>query len=214
MSMIIQAFFDYVCPYCYLGEVILAKAAVPTGVEIIRRAYQLHDSSPSKFDPRGDQLNAAWENSVYPLAKRLGVEMRQPSRLPLTRQAHEAAAWARRYGRFEQFHTNLFRSFFLEDKDLSELRVLKEVAWQSGLNANELEKVLTEHQMAEEVDEDLLIGRTYGINSVPTFVIAGHLLRGVQEEAILTNAIELASTGKFQAETRKLPHPPISITKL
>lgn len=213
MSIIIQAFFDYVCPYCYLGEVVLKRAAAATGVEIIRRAYQLRESGPAKLDPRGDQLNTTWENSIYPLAKRLGIEMHQPSRLPLTRLAHEAAAWARQHGRFEQFHTTLFKSFFLEDKDLSELSVLKEVAWQSGLNPNELEQALTERRMAEEVDEDLLIGRTYGINSVPTFVIAGHLLRGVQEEAVLINAIELGSTGKFQAETRKLPYLPIGISK-
>jgi predicted DsbA family dithiol-disulfide isomerase len=213
MSVIIQAFSDYVCPYCYLGEALLKSAAVATGAEVVRRAYQLHESGLSKIDPRGERMKAAWENSIYPMAEKLGVEIRQPSRLPQTRLAHEAAAWARQQGCLELFHSNLFRAFFVEDKDLSELSVLKEIAWQSGLNPAELENALVGNQMAEEVDEDLLIGQTYGITSIPTFVVAGHLLRGVQDAAVLINAIELAREGRLEAETRKLPHLPITIVR-
>jgi predicted DsbA family dithiol-disulfide isomerase len=158
-------------------------------------------------------MNAGWKNSICPMAEALDVEIRQPSRLPLTRLAHEAAAWARQQGRFDPFHQQLFKAYFVDDKDFSELSVLKEIAWQVGLNPTELEKALTEHRMAEEVAEDLLIAQTYGITSVPTFIIAGHLLCGVQEEAVFTKAIQLAQTGELEAETRKLPHLPISITR-
>ncbi len=213
MSIIIQAFSDYVCPYCYLGEVALKRAAAATGAEIVHRAYQLRESGPPELEPRGERLSASWKNSISPMAQALGVEIRQPSRLPLTRLAHEAAASARQQGRFEPFHRQLFKAYFVDDKDFSEVSVLKEIAWQAGLNPNELEKALAEHRMAEDVDEDLLIAQTYRITSVPTFVIAGHLLRGVQEEALFTKAIQLAQTGALEAETRKLPHLPISITR-
>jgi predicted DsbA family dithiol-disulfide isomerase len=213
MSVVIQAFSDYVCPYCYLSEVVLQRAAVATGAEVVRRAYQLNQSDSSKLDPRGERMNASWENSIYPLAERLEVEIRQPSRLPLTRMAHEAAAWARQQGRFELFHSNLFQAYFVEDKDLGETSVLKKIAWQSGLNPNELEKSLIEHRLAEEVDEDLLIAQTYGVTSVPALVVAGHMLCGIQEETVVINAIELARDGRLDAETRKLPHLPITISR-
>ena len=211
MSIIIQAFSDYVCPYCYLGETVLQRAAAATGAEVVRRAYPLSEAGASPLDAQ--RLNAAWENMIYPTAAKLGVEIRRPSRLSSTRQAHEAAAWARRQGRFESFHAKLFRACFVEDKDLGELSVLKEIAWQSGLNPGELERVLAERQMAEDVDEDLLIAQTYGVSLVPTFVVSGHLLRGVQEEAMLIKVIELARDGKLDAETRKLPHLPVTITR-
>lgn len=147
------------------------------------------------------------------MAERLKVEMRQPSRAPLTRLAHEAAAWARSKNSFEQFHRRLFKAFFVEDKDIGELTVLKEIAWQSGLNPADLEAALAGHQMTEDVDEDLLIARTYGITSVPSFVIGGHVLAGVQDEAVLIRAIELAREGKLEAETKKLPHLPVNITR-
>ena len=218
MSVIIQVFSDYVCPYCYLGDVALQRAAAATGAIIVHRAYQLRESQqpesgPPKLEPRGERMNSVWENSIYPMAKGLGAKIHQPSRLPLTRLAHEAAAWARQQGRFDQFHRQLFNAFFIEDKDFSELSVLKQLAWNAGLNPNELERALTEHQMAEEVDEDLLIAQTYRISSVPSFVIAGHVLSGIQEEAVLIKAIELARTGDLAAETRKLPHLPINIAR-
>jgi predicted DsbA family dithiol-disulfide isomerase len=213
MSVVIQVFSDYVCPYCLLGEVALQRAVAATGAEAVHRAYQLRESGPPKLDPRGDEMNRSWKNSIYPMAKELGIEIRQPSRSPLTRSAHEAAAWARRQGRFDQFHRQLFNAFFVEDRDLSEISVLKELAWQAGLNPKELENVLAERRMAEEVEEDLMIARAYNITIVPSFVIAGHILGGIQNEAVLIKAIELASAGKLEAETKKLPHLPVNIVR-
>lgn len=213
MPAVIQVFSDYVCPYCYLGEVAVRKAAAVTGAEIVWRAYQLRESGPPKFEPGGERMNASWNNFIYPMAERLGVTIRQPSRAPLTRLAHEAAAWARTRHAFEAFHQRLFNAFFLEDRDIGDIAVLKEIAWHSGLNPADLEKAWSEKKMADDVDEDLLIARTYGVTMVPSFVIGGHLLAGVQEEAVLTRAIELAREGKLEAETKKLPHLPINITR-
>jgi len=213
MPVVIQVFSDYVCPYCFLGEIALGRAAAATGVEVVHRAYQLRESGPPKLDPHGDQINRSWKTSIYPMAKEFGVEIRQPSRSPLTRLAHEAAAWARQQGRFDQFHRQLFHAFFVEDRDIGELSVLKVLAWQAGLNPKELETVLAERQMAEEVEEDLMVARAYNITLVPSFVIAGHVLGGVQNEAILIRAIELAGEGKLGAETRKLPHLPVNILR-
>jgi predicted DsbA family dithiol-disulfide isomerase len=213
MPVVVQVFSDYVCPYCYLGEIALRNAAAATGAEIVWRAYQLRESGPPNFEPRSERMNANWQNSVHPMAERLGAKIRQPSRAPLTRLAHEAAAWARAKHSFEPFHLRLFKAFFIEDKDIGELSVLKEIAWQSGLNPADLETALNEKRMADEVDEDLLIARTYGVTMVPSFVIGGHVLAGVQDEAVLIRAIELARDGKLEAETKKLPHLPVNITR-
>ncbi|MGE0885174.1 MAG: DsbA family protein [Blastocatellales bacterium] len=213
MPVIIQAFSDYVCPYCYLGQFAVGRAAAVTGAEIVWRAYQLQDPDSPKSELGEERKTFGWENFVFPMAEALGVEIRQPSKSPMTRSAHEAAAWARKAGRFDQFHQRLFKALFLDDEDISELAVLKRIAWQAGLNPDELERVLIQRQMADEVEEDLLIARTYGVKIVPTFIIGGHLFSGVQEEAVLIKAIELARDGKLEAETRKLPHLPVNITR-
>ncbi|MGH9767474.1 MAG: DsbA family oxidoreductase, partial [Blastocatellia bacterium] len=213
MTMTMQVFSDYVCPYCYLGEVPLKTAAAKTGAQVVWRAFQLRRSAPAELDPREERKSDGWRNSVYPMAARLGVEINRPSHAPMTRLAHEAAAWARSQDHFEAFHKHLFHAYFVEDKDIGELAVLKEIAWRAGLNSSELEQALNERRMAEDVDEDLLIAETYGVTVVPAFVIGGYLLQGVQEESTLVRAIELARDGKLDAEVKKLPHLPINIAK-
>jgi predicted DsbA family dithiol-disulfide isomerase len=173
----------------------------------------LRASGPPKLDPLGERMTAGWRNSIYPMAAALGLRMQQPSRLPLTRLAHEAAAWARTRGAFDRFHQSLFHAYFVEDRDFGELSALKEIAFRAGLNPADLELALAERRMADEVDEDLLIAQTYGVTSVPTFVIGGHLIRGVQEESTLVRAIELARDGKLDDESRRLPHLPVNITR-
>jgi len=213
MPVTIQVFSDYVCPYCYLGELPLGNAAAKTGAQVVWRAFQLRKPGEPKLDPRSERITESWRDSVYPMAARFGVEINQPSHAPLTRSAHEAAAWARSQDRFEPFHKELFRAHFVDDIDIGEMSALKEIARRTRLNPGELEQALGERRMAEDVDEDLLIAETYGVTVVPAFVIGGYLLQGVQEESTLVKAIELARDGKLDAEVKKLPHLPISIAK-
>lgn len=211
MPVVIQVFSDYACPYCYLGNVIVRRAAAHTGVEIVHRAFQLPPVADQASERVAARIADGWRNSILPLAQTLGLTMRQPARTPLTRRAHEAAAWARTQGAFEPFQQALFQAVFAEHKDVNEMSVLREIAWRVGLHPQALESALHERQQADEVDEDLLIAETYGVTMVPTFIISGHQLRGVQDEAKLRRVIELARDGKLDAEAKKLPHLPITI---
>jgi predicted DsbA family dithiol-disulfide isomerase len=150
---------------------------------------------------------------VLPLAERFGVEIHQPSRLPLTRAAHEAAAWARTQGHFDDYHQALFRALYIEDRDFSEITTLKEIARSLGLDADDLEQSLNERRMADEVDEDLLIARTYGLRGVPACVIGGHVLFGLQDENTLVEAIRRAERHDPAPGAGPLPSLPISITR-
>jgi predicted DsbA family dithiol-disulfide isomerase len=57
----------------------------------------------------------------------------------------------------------------------------------------------------------LLISETYGVKGVPTFVIGGALLYGVQESAALTQAIELVRNGQPISPNAPQPSLPIGI---
>jgi predicted DsbA family dithiol-disulfide isomerase len=212
-TTIIQVFSDYTCPFCRLGEVALNRAAAKTGAQIVWRAHQLRVSGPPRLDPQNAAMKQGWREQILPWAERLGVEMRQPTRLPLTRRAHEAAAWARSQGRFDEYHQAIFRAYFVEDADLDEVETLTGLARRLGLPPEDLAAALREHRFAEEVDEDLLVGQTYGVTGVPTFVIGGCLLYGVQEEATLVRAVEAARAGRPVLELKKLPMLPVNITR-
>ncbi len=165
------------------------------------------------MEPRGEVMNKAWRDTVLPLAAALGVELRQPSRLPLTRHAHEAVAWARAQGRFDAFHHAILRAHFVEDLDISAIETLQQLAWRLSLDAADLAQALNEQRYAEAVDEDLLIGETYGVRGVPAFVIGGQVLSGVQEEAAFLRAIEAARKGEVVKTAQPAPFVPITIQR-
>lgn len=213
MPIVIQVFSDYTCPFCLLGQVALKRVALQTGAQIVWRAYQLRKDGPPRMDPRGEMMNQGWRNTVLPMAAALGVDMRQPSRLPLTRYAHEAAAWARTQGRFDEFHAAIFRANFNEDLDIGEIETMQQLAWRLGLDAADLAEALRETRHADEVDEDLLIAETYGVRSVPAFVIGGQVLSGVQEEAAFLRALEAARKGEKVAAPAPSPLVPINIQR-
>lgn len=213
MSIIIQVFSDYTCPFCRLGQVSLERAATQSGAQLVWRAYQLRKADAPRLDAQGAALTQGWRDIILPMAAALRIEMQQPSHQPLTRNAHEAAAWARAQGRWAEFHAAIFHAYFVEDLDIGELVVLQQLAWRLGLDAADLATALHEQRHAEEVEEDLLIAETYGVRQVPALVLGGQVLTGIQEEAVLLRAIESARKGEVLTLATPAPIVPIAIQR-
>ena len=116
--------------------------------------------------------------------------------------------------RFTAFHEALFHAYFNEDADIGEPAVLLALARQLNLDADDLNEALVTQRHADDVNEDLLIGETYGVTGVPTFVIGGTLLYGVQDLATLTRAVEAVRAGQPEAQTTQQPRLPIGIRGL
>jgi predicted DsbA family dithiol-disulfide isomerase len=52
--------------------------------------FELRPEPHPTLRPEGDYLRRAWQQSVYPLARRMGVEIRLP---PVSPQPHTHLAW-------------------------------------------------------------------------------------------------------------------------
>lgn len=177
--MVIQVFSDYACPYSYLAWQVFDRVEA----EVVWRAAA--------------RIDGRWRDDILQLAGRLGVAIEQPVAAPDTRRAHEAAAWARARGAFDGFHRRLFEAHFREGLDIGDAEVLGDIAWKTGLNRSELKDVLEQGLMVDEVEEDLLIGRTYGIKGLPTMVVGGRMIFGVQDVETIKRAIRDAGRGDF-----------------
>lgn len=177
--MVIQVFSDYACPYSYLASQVLERV----GTEVVWRAAA--------------RIDGRWRDDILPLAGRLGVAIAEPVAAPDTRRAHEAAAWARARGAFDGFHRRLFEAHFRKGLDIGDAEVLGEIAWKTGLDRSDMKNALERGLMVDEVDEDLLIGRTYGIQGLPTMVVGGRMIFGVQEVETIRRAIRDAGRGDF-----------------
>jgi predicted DsbA family dithiol-disulfide isomerase len=139
-------------------------------VEIHRRAFELRPEPVPPLDPKGDYLERVWRLSVYPLAEKLGMTMKLPPLQPRSRLAHEASQWARTEGRFDDYHTALFRAFFERGEDIGDPGVLVSLAAGLGLPSESLRQALDSREFAKSVLDDEEEAGALGLTGVPAFV--------------------------------------------
>ena len=87
----------------------------------------------------------------------------------------------------------LFRAYFLEGKNIADLKTLTHVAAEVGLNQTEIEPFLASEKGVVEVKAEEAAGRRLGIRGVPYFVINGTVaISGAQPPDIFVSAIQQA----------------------
>src|SRR5690348_15854422 len=78
----------------------------------------------------GAYLQNAWRQSVYPIARRMGVDIKLPtvSPQPYTRLAFEGLEFAKDHDRGDQYNDRVMRPFFQESQDIGDPKVLTQLA--------------------------------------------------------------------------------------
>jgi predicted DsbA family dithiol-disulfide isomerase len=125
-------------------------------------------------------------------ADELDLPVRERTRVYNSRRATELGKWAEAQGRGEAFHDAIFRDYFAEGLNISDVAVLREICARLGLDPDEAERVLTEGAYTSTVDEDWDYARKLGVTAVPTFRAAGRTVIGAQPYEVLERLINLA----------------------
>ncbi len=150
-------------------------------VEFRWRAFELRPEPVPVLDPNSAYIQNAWRDSVKPLAQRLNVTMNLPPVQPRSRQAHEAAHWAREQGAFETYHAAVFRAFFERGENIGEIDVLVRLAADLGLDGSALEAALERRLFEKSVAADVQDAARFNVRAVPAFVMDEKVvLSGVQ----------------------------------
>lgn len=109
-----------------------------------------------------------------------------------SRLAQELGKWADTQPGGERLHDALFRAYFVEGRNLSDVPTLAAIAASVGLSATEAEYVLTSRQFRSAVDTDWERSRAFQITGVPTFVANGRGVVGAQPYEVLERLVLLA----------------------
>jgi predicted DsbA family dithiol-disulfide isomerase len=118
------------------------------------------------------------------------MEFRSTARIYNTRLAHEATEYAREHGRGNEFHKIVFRMVYAEGKDPGQWDVLRSVAEEVGLNADEIQSEVESEKYKVNVAEQVQWAYQIGVSSVPTYVINDrYALVGAQPHEVFKNAL-------------------------
>lgn len=189
----VDVFIDYVCPYCYLVESSLDELKRDRDVHVTIRPFELRPAPVPTLRPEDEYLPRVWNQSVYPLARRLGIPMTLPSvsPQPRTEKAFLALQLAQEQGKADEYSEAMFTAFFQDDRDIGADDVIVDVATSIGLDANDVQAALNDEARRQQhrLDQDFAVN-TVGITSVPGILINGHLLPGVPSAARLKKTFD------------------------
>ncbi len=178
---------DYICPWCYIGQARVERLAAEMALLLEPWPYELMPQLPPGGLPRELVLGRRYPRQYYERlreqARQEGIPMVVPERLYNTHLAHEAELFAEAAGKGWELHRALYRAYWTEGQDIGDRDVLCRLAEACGLDADALERALTEGTYREAVDRRQAWGRRQGIAGVPTFIFGHGLfaLVGAQE---------------------------------
>jgi predicted DsbA family dithiol-disulfide isomerase len=185
--------YDLNCPFCYIGqkeifsainEVTRSYSALHFQVEY--RPYVLHPSiKPDQPQDRtayclqafGGERASACANKVKERGRAVGLEIGDGGILVNTDRAHRLAyrAWKKGGQSLQQtVISNLFHALTIDRKDVSNIKILSEIADASCLmSKDEAIAYLTSDTDVQEVEDQIEEARKGGISGVPVVIIDG-----------------------------------------
>jgi predicted DsbA family dithiol-disulfide isomerase len=204
----IDVWADIVCPWCYVGEARLEKAAAALEAEaevtIIPHAFELdpnHSHSEKvlemlarKYGRTPDEV-AQMESRVASLALAEGLPYTSDRVTTNTFDAHRIIAAAAEQGVALAVMSALQRGHFSGELDLGDADAVVATASGAGLSEVRAREVLAGDEFADAVREDQALARQIGVSGVPFTVVASRYAipgAAAQEhyEKVLRTALE------------------------
>lgn len=201
---------DPICPWCYIGKAYLdrALAAHPDHPFTIEwHPYQLNPDMAAGGMDRREYLELKFGGQdgavkVYgEIAKKaeeagLNIDFAAIKTTPNTINAHRLIHWAGLEGRQAFVVAALFKAYFVEGRDIGNDGVLCNIAGDSGMDADMVERLLATESDLDDIRARDAYSREMGVRGVPTFI--------VNNESVLTGAQAPETWGQMIVEIGEL----------
>lgn len=205
----IDVWSDVLCPFCYLGDTILAQALArfphADRVDVRYRSFQLMPHLPvgeavgvtdllvhEKGMPRGQVV--AMNAQLTAKGREVGIDFRFDQALAVnTRAAHRLSHFAFAEGKQHALMLRLFRAYFTEGVNLGSNEALADCAAEVGLDRTAALEVLSSGAHDTEVLGDEQAARELGVRGVPFFVLdERYAVSGAQPVEVFLKALDAA----------------------
>ncbi len=195
---------DYVCPYCILAKEALKRALdkLYLDAKITYQPLLLKPKPPVKFNPDDPAVKKRFE-LLSSASRALDIDMKIPVNVnprPVTRLAFEGWHYALEQGKGDEYADLMYRAYFVEEKDIGDIEVLRGLAERIGLDGEEYVNVLNSGKFTETVlAKDNASRNELKVRGVPTIYIDGTPIEldeyTVEEMVNILSGLESVSGG-------------------
>jgi predicted DsbA family dithiol-disulfide isomerase len=180
---------------------VVEKLKAEHNVDVEWRPFYLYLDTPPEGRELPEHVKRARANGseerLRQIAESYGMEFVSVPRIYNTRLAHEATEYARQHGKGNEFHHVLFRKAYAEGHDPSQWDVLRFVAEEVGLNADEMQRDVENEKYLATVVDQVRWAYQIGVTGVPTYVINNrYAIVGAQPYEVFKGVLEQIANQK------------------
>jgi len=216
--LLATVFTDYICPFCYVGDVRLDRLRSDYDLKINWCFVEIHPETPLEgmkveelgySNPRWQQMMTNLEN----LAREEDINFRPHD---FTANSHKSlllAEAAKDEGGeiFYQLHRRLFEAFFTDGENIGDEAVLRKLAAEAGVTDAILRCAWEDSRYEERLKKNMRVARELDVRATPTIFFGenqrldGALPVAAFQKAAQAGAIEQAggAGGLFPANDIK-----------
>ena len=174
-ELLATVFTDYICPFCYVGDVRLDRLREDYDLKINWCFLEIHPDTPAEGmeierlgypDTRWQQMMG----NLSRLAQEEGISFRPHT---ITTNSHKSlllAEAAKEAGAetFYQLHRRLFEAFFTEGQNIGDESVLAALGRESGVPNEVLARAWTDDRYEQRLQQYLAAARELDVRATPT----------------------------------------------
>jgi 2-hydroxychromene-2-carboxylate isomerase len=181
--MQIPFYFDYACPWAYLGSC-RVEAYFQALAEIDFRPVNLAalrepEAGPQSLGGMGERKKQNYMHDMRHWSEMIGADFANVTGpRPDTRLLLRAALVAKDAGRFREFHYPAFRARWAEGKDVAAPGVVRELLAGAGLGADAALARAQSDELAARLKSDTQAAIERGVFGVPTVFVGDEMFWG------------------------------------
>jgi predicted DsbA family dithiol-disulfide isomerase len=191
-------FTDYICPFCYIGDLRLQHLQEEYDVQINFRFIEIHPDTPLQGTTVDslDYSHEQWQgmmDGLVEMAQQEGIKLAPVSLLANSHRALLLAEAVKKEGRdiFYNLNQALYEEYFLAGRNIGDDDVLRQIAKDSGVSDAVINKAWSEAEYEKTLQMNMSMAVKAGVTGTPTFFIGQQRLTGAVSTAKLKQAAEV-----------------------
>ncbi len=207
MTLTIEIASDFICPWCWVVDARLNQAIAQLNPNVaIKRIWYPFELNPTMPETGIDRKTyrshkfGSWEYSQSLDAQTVqatasdDIEFRYDliQVTPNTFKAHRLTWLADREDKATEMVERIFKAYFSEGQDITQIETLAKLAAEVGLEADSVKAFLTSTQGVNEVKTLEMQAASRKIRSVPNIKIGTETIVGAQSVDVFLSALQTA----------------------
>jgi 2-hydroxychromene-2-carboxylate isomerase len=181
----IPFYYDYACPWAYLGSCRVEAYFQDLGVTIDFRPVNLAalrepEAGPQNLGGMGERKKTAYMNDMRHWSEMIGADFAPniAGPRPDTRLLLKAALVAKDAGKFRELHYPAYRARWAEARDVADPAVVRELLAGAGLDADAALVRAQSDELAARLKTDTQAAIERGVFGVPTVFVGDEMFWG------------------------------------